>query len=51
MLHIEEDGLEKIVSFKSFDKWNWVIVSKANEKDFQEANEKLRNALIYFHLF
>ena len=50
MLHIEEDGLEKIVSFKSFDKWNWVIVSKANEKDFQEANEKLRNALIYFAL-
>ena len=47
---LEEDGLEKIVSFKSFDKWNWVIVSKANEKDFQEANEKLRNALIYFAL-
>lgn len=46
MLHITEDDEAKIVSFQAFDKWNWVLVAKANEKDFQEANNKLRNNLI-----
>jgi methyl-accepting chemotaxis protein len=50
LLHVKEDGLEKIVSFKEFGKWNWIIVSKATEQDFQEANDTLRNALIYFSL-
>jgi len=46
MLHITEDGEAKIISFRAFDKWNWVLVAKANEKDFQAANDKLRNNLI-----
>ena len=46
MLHITEDGEAKIVSFQAFDKWNWILVAKANEKDFQTANDKLRNNLI-----
>lgn len=46
MLHIIEEGDAKIVSFQAFDKWNWVLVAKANEKDFQVANDKLRNNLI-----
>ena len=46
MLHIIEEGEEKIVSFQAFDKWNWVLVAKANEKDFQAANDKLRTILI-----
>ncbi len=50
LLHVTEDGFEKIVNFKEFPKWNWIIVSKANEQDFQEANDTLRNALIYFSL-
>lgn len=50
IIHFVEDEKEKIASFKSFDKWNWILVSKANESDFQAANENLRNALIYFAL-
>jgi methyl-accepting chemotaxis protein len=46
MLHITEDDEAKIISFQTFDKWNWILVAKANEKDFQEANNKLRNNLI-----
>lgn len=46
MLHIIEEDQTKIVSFQAFDKWNWVLVAKANEKDFQAANDKLRNNLI-----
>ncbi len=46
MLHIQEDNEAKIVSFQTFDKWNWILVAKANEKDFQAANDKLRNNLI-----
>jgi len=46
MLHISEDGSNKIVSFQPFDKWNWVLVTQANEKDFQAANDTLRNNLI-----
>lgn len=46
MVHISEDGEAKIVSFQFFDKWNWILVAKANEKDFQEANNQLRNNLI-----
>jgi len=45
-LHIIEEGEAKILSFKAFDKWNWVMVAKANEKDFQAANDKLRTNLI-----
>jgi len=44
--HIIEEGEEKIVAFQSFDKWNWVLAAKATEKDFQAANNKLRNNLI-----
>ncbi|WP_041956162.1 methyl-accepting chemotaxis protein [Sulfurospirillum arsenophilum] len=46
MLHVNEEGEAKILSFKAFDKWNWILVAKANEKDFQAANDKLRNNLI-----
>jgi len=46
LLHINEEGEAKIVSFQAFDKWNWILVAKANEKDFQAANDKLRNNLI-----
>ncbi|WP_333803103.1 methyl-accepting chemotaxis protein [Sulfurospirillum sp.] len=46
MLHIIEDGEAKIVNFQAFDKWNWVLVAQANEKDFQVANDKLRTNLI-----
>jgi len=46
MLHISEEGLDKIISFQPFKKWNWILVAKANEKDFQIANDKLRNTLI-----
>lgn len=46
MFHFNEEGEAKIVSFKAFDKWNWILVAKANEKDFQAANDKLRNNLI-----
>ena len=51
VLHIVEDGEEKIINFQTFDKWNWILVSKANEKDFQLANDKLRNNLIFVSLF
>ena len=46
MLHISEDGEAKIVHFQTFDKWNWILVAKANEKDFQAANDQLRNNLM-----
>ena len=46
MFHIIEEGEEKILSFQAFNKWNWVLVAKANEKDFQAANDKLRDILI-----
>lgn len=46
MFHFVENGDAKIVSFQSFPKWNWVMVAQANEKDFQEANDKLRTNLI-----
>jgi len=44
--HVVEEGNAKILTFRSFDKWNWVIVAKANEKDFQVANDQLRTMLI-----
>ena len=44
--YIEEDGNTQIVSFHHFPKWNWVIVAKAYEKDFQQAKDQLRNNLI-----
>ena len=46
LFHITQDGAEKIVSFKPFDKWNWILVAEANEADFQVANQKLLNNLI-----
>jgi methyl-accepting chemotaxis protein len=46
MYHILEEGEAKIVAFQAFDKWNWVLAAKATEKDFQVANDKLRNNLI-----
>jgi len=46
MMHITEEGADKILSFQPFDQWNWVLVTKANEKDFQAANDKLRTNLI-----
>lgn len=46
LFHIAQDGAEKIVSFKPFDKWNWVLVAEANEADFQVTNQKLLNNLI-----
>lgn len=48
---VTEDGFDVIISFKTFDKWNWILVAKANVKDFQEANDKLRTNLIYVSLF
>ena len=46
LMHLTAEGADKIVSFKSFDKWGWVLVAEADEKDFQAANEELRNTLI-----
>jgi len=46
MVRVVEEGNPKILTFKTFDKWHWVIVAKANEKDFQVANDKLRTMLI-----
>lgn len=46
LFHITQDGAEKIVSFKPFDKWNWILVAEASEADFQVANQKLLNNLI-----
>ena len=46
MLHVNEEGEAKIINFETFDKWNWILVAKANEKDFQAANDNLRNNLI-----
>ena len=51
LLHVVENGEEKIINFQTFDKWNWILVSKANEKDFQLVNDKLRNNLIFVSLF
>lgn len=42
-----EHSEEQIISFLSFEKWNWVLVAKAFSKDFEEANEKLRDRLIF----
>ena len=50
LLRVQEEGLDKLISFKTFDKWGWILVAKANEKDFQEANDTLRNRLIYVSL-
>jgi len=50
ILYAQEEGLDKIMSFKTFEKWGWILVSKANEKDFQEANDTLRERLIYVSL-
>jgi methyl-accepting chemotaxis protein len=46
LLHVFEDSKEVIASFQTFDKWNWVLVAKAYNADFQEANDALRNRLI-----
>ncbi|MBP9566436.1 MAG: methyl-accepting chemotaxis protein [Sulfurospirillum sp.] len=46
LLHVMEEGKEIIVNFHTFDKWNWVLVAKAYNADFQEANDALRNRLI-----
>ena len=45
-LHFDEEGEAKIVNFQTFDKWNWILVAKANAKDFQAAKDNLRNNLI-----
>ena len=45
-LHFNEEGEAKIVNFQTFDKWNWILVAKANAKDFQAAKDNLRNNLI-----
>lgn len=50
-LNIVEDGEEKTISFKTFDKWNWVLVAKASNKDFQVASDTLRNRLILVATF
>ncbi|MDD3323605.1 MAG: methyl-accepting chemotaxis protein [Sulfurospirillaceae bacterium] len=47
ILKISENGEEKIIGFKAFDKWNWILVAKANVKDFQKTNDELRNTLIF----
>lgn len=46
ILYTTEEGNSKIINFKAFEKWNWIIVAKANEKDFQVANDQLRFILI-----
>jgi len=46
LLHVFEDSKEVIASFQTFDKWNWVLVAKAYDADFQEANDALRNRLV-----
>ncbi|MDD3344198.1 MAG: methyl-accepting chemotaxis protein [Sulfurospirillaceae bacterium] len=50
LLHVNENGEKIILNFKPFAKWNWILVSKAVEKDFQIANDKLRNNLILVSL-
>ncbi len=50
-IHVVEDGQDKIISFTTCEKWDWVLVGKANVSDFQEANDNLRNRLIYVSLF
>ena len=47
---VSEDGKEKIISFTTCEKWDWILVAKANEADFKAANEELRNRLIYVSL-
>lgn len=49
-LHVIEDGQDKIISFTLCEKWNWILVAKANVGDFQEASQDLRNKLIYVSL-
>ncbi|MDD2383233.1 MAG: methyl-accepting chemotaxis protein [Sulfurospirillaceae bacterium] len=49
-LHVIEDGQDKIISFTLCEKWNWILVAKANVSDFQEASQNLRNKLIYVSL-
>lgn len=46
-LYFTEDGQEKIVSFKTFDKWNWILVAKATVKDFEASNDALKTRLTY----
>jgi len=50
-IHVSEEGQEKILSFTTCEKWDWILVAKANEADFKAANEELRNRLIYVSLF
>ena len=45
-LAFEENGLEKAVEFSTFEKWNLIIVAKANLEDFTKVNDKLRLNLI-----
>jgi len=42
----EDNGLAKKVVFRSFDKWNWIVVGKANLADFEKASVELRTNLI-----
>ena len=42
----EDNGLTKKVVFRSFDKWNWIVVGKANLADFEKASVELRTNLI-----
>ena len=49
-VHVVEDGQPKIISFTTCEKWDWILVAKANEADFKAANEELRNGLIYVSL-
>uniref|UniRef100_UPI00046AD38B Cache 3/Cache 2 fusion domain-containing protein n=1 Tax=Sulfurospirillum arcachonense TaxID=57666 RepID=UPI00046AD38B len=42
----KEDGIEKAAGFKTFPKWNWVVVGEVNLADFEKANVELRKNLI-----
>jgi methyl-accepting chemotaxis protein len=49
-IHVIEEGKEEIISFTTCEKWDWILVAKANEADFKAANEELRNRLIFVSL-
>lgn len=37
----KEDGLEKMVIFRNFPKWNWIVAGEANLADFEKVNTQL----------
>ena len=46
-LSIENDNNHVLYDFFYFKKWNWVVVGKANMKDFEAVGDRVSNLLLF----